>query len=46
MLVAQSVQIYNELRPHLSLRMKTPNQVHRKARCKKATGLTKTVNVF
>jgi putative transposase len=35
MLVAQSVQIYNELRPHLSLRMKTPNQVHRKARCKK-----------
>ncbi len=32
-LVAQSVQIYNELRPHLSLGMKTPNQVHRKARC-------------
>jgi len=31
-LVAQSVQIYNELRPHLSLGMKTPNQVHRKAR--------------
>lgn len=32
-LVAQSVRIYNELRPHLSLGMKTPNQVHRKARC-------------
>jgi len=33
-LVAQSVQIYNELRPHLSLGMRTPNQVHRKARCR------------
>ncbi|MDV7341853.1 IS3 family transposase [Terasakiella sp. A23] len=34
-LVAQSVQVYNELRPHLSLGMKTPNQMHRKARCQK-----------
>jgi len=32
-LVGQSVHIYNEMRPHLSLGMKTPNQVHRKARC-------------
>jgi transposase InsO family protein len=27
-LVAESVYIYNEMRPHLSLGMKTPNQVH------------------
>lgn len=29
-LVAESVQIYNEMRPHLSLNMKTPNLVHEK----------------
>ncbi|WP_338292297.1 IS3 family transposase [Planctobacterium marinum] len=27
-LVDESIYIYNEMRPHLSLRMKTPNQVH------------------
>ncbi|WP_156003307.1 IS3 family transposase [Shewanella japonica] len=30
-LVKESVTIYNELRPHLSLGMKTPNEVHEKA---------------
>lgn len=30
-LLAQSVHIYNHLRPHLSLDMKTPNQMHEKA---------------
>ncbi|MBE3672659.1 hypothetical protein PPAR_a2760 [Pseudoalteromonas paragorgicola KMM 3548] len=29
-LVDESILIYNELRPHLSLGMKTPNQVHKK----------------
>jgi transposase InsO family protein len=29
-LVEESVFIYNEMRPHLSLGMKTPNQVHKK----------------
>lgn len=29
--VAQSVQIYNQMRPHLSLEMKTPQAVHEKA---------------
>ncbi|WP_162928467.1 integrase core domain-containing protein, partial [Shewanella japonica] len=30
-LVKESVAIYNELRPHLSLGMKTPNEEHEKA---------------
>ena len=30
-LVAESIEIYNRLRPHLSLGMKTPEQVHKKA---------------
>lgn len=29
--VAESVEIYNNLRPHLSLGLKTPEQVHKKA---------------
>ncbi len=29
-LVGESILIYNEMRPHLSLGMKTPNQVHKK----------------
>jgi putative transposase len=28
-LVAESVQIYNQERPHLSLKMQTPDAVHR-----------------
>lgn len=30
-LIRQSIEIYNNERPHLSLQMKTPNAVHRKA---------------
>ena len=29
-LVDESIQIYNEMRPHLCLDMKTPNQAHKK----------------
>ena len=32
-LVNESVDVYNRLRPHLSLAMKTPNEVHEKASC-------------
>lgn len=28
--IDESIRIYNEVRPHLSLSMKTPNQVHKK----------------
>jgi putative transposase len=28
LLVSESINIYNELRPHLSLEMNTPNKVH------------------
>jgi len=34
-LVKESVDVYNRLRPHLSLAMKTPDEVHKKANCKK-----------
>ncbi|MGF1764796.1 integrase core domain-containing protein, partial [Aliivibrio kagoshimensis] len=34
LLVDESIQIYNEMRPHLSLGMKTPNEVHKKVRAK------------
>ena len=30
-LVRESIQIFNQERPHLSLNMKTPNQIHQKA---------------
>ncbi|MGY8776098.1 MAG: integrase core domain-containing protein, partial [Spongiibacter sp.] len=29
--IAESVEIYNTLRPHLSLGLKTPEEVHKKA---------------
>lgn len=32
-LVEQSIRAYNRLRPHLSLGMKTPDEVHKKASC-------------
>ena len=32
-LVKESIDVYNRLRPHLSLGMKTPDQVHKKASC-------------
>ncbi|WP_133408470.1 IS3 family transposase [Parashewanella tropica] len=30
LLIDESIAIYNDMRPHLSLEMKTPNQVHKK----------------
>ena len=35
LLVKESIDVYNRLRPHLSLAMKTPDEVHKKANCKK-----------
>lgn len=32
-LVKESIDVYNQYRPHLSLGMKTPNEVHKKANC-------------
>lgn len=32
-LVKESIDIYNRLRPHLSLDMRTPDEVHKKASC-------------
>lgn len=32
-LVAESVELYNRMRPHLSLGMRTPEEVHKKAGC-------------
>ena len=32
-LVKESVDVYNRLRPHLSLGMQTPDEVHKKASC-------------
>ncbi len=32
-LVKESIDVYNEFRPHLSLGMRTPNEVHKKANC-------------
>lgn len=32
-LVDESVRVYNQYRPHLSLGMKTPNEVHKKTSC-------------
>jgi len=45
-LVAESVDVYNQLRPHLSLGMKTPEEVHKKACCEVQQAQSKTVNVF
>jgi len=45
-LVAESVDAYNQLRPHLSLGMKTPEEVHKKACCEMQQAQSKTVNVF
>jgi putative transposase len=49
-LVAESIHTYNEYRPHLSLQMQTPNEVHRKAEGETPLRLKnkppKTVNLF
>ena len=41
-LIKQSIEIYNNERPHLSLGMKTPNVIHKKACEESFTGSTKT----
>lgn len=45
-LVRESVEAYNTLRPHLSLGMKTPQEVHEKASDHGPLASSKTVNVF
>ena len=42
--VAQSVAIYNELRPHLSCGMLTPNEMHRQSEKEIITYRTKNDN--
>ena len=46
MLIKESVEAYNTLRPHLSLNMKTPQEVHEKASNREVLASSKTVNVF
>jgi len=45
-LVKESIDVYNRLRPHLSLGMKTPDEVHKKTSCDSQLASLKTVNVF
>lgn len=45
-LVAESIKAYNGLRPHLSLGMKTPEEVHKKTSCETQLASLKPVNVF
>jgi len=45
-LVAESIEAYNHLRPHLSLGMKTPEEVHKKTSCEMQLASLKPVNVF
>ena len=45
-LVVESVDAYNQLRPHLSLGMRTPEEVHKKACCEMQQAQSKTVNLF
>ena len=45
-LVTESIEAYNRLRPHLSLGMKTPEEVHRKTSCETQLASLKPVNVF
>lgn len=46
LLITESVEAYNTLRPHLSLGMKTPEEVHEKASNQRPLASSKTVNVF
>jgi len=45
-MVSESVKIYNQQRPHLSLKMKTPDEVHRAsiARIKQSENLRSQVS--
>lgn len=44
--VEQSIEAYNHLRPHLSLGMKTPEEVHKKTSCERQLASLKPVNAF
>ena len=37
-LVEEAIDLYNYYRPHLSLKMKTPDEVHKKSRLLNAVG--------
>ena len=41
-LVGESIEVYNRLRPHLSLGMKTPEEVHKKNQLRDTAGFFKT----
>ena len=43
-LVANSIKVYNELRPHYSCFMKTPNQMHKQQEVKIRTYKTKNTS--
>ena len=43
LLIKESISIYNNERPHLSLQMKTPNFIHEKTCEEYSTGLSKTI---
>ncbi len=45
-LVAESVELYNRFRPHLSLGMRTPDQVHKKTSSDAELASFKPVNLF
>jgi transposase InsO family protein len=45
-LVAESIDAYNHLRPHLSLGMRTPEEVHKKTSCEMQLASLKPVNAF
>jgi len=45
-LVSESIEISNRLRPHLSLGMKTSEEVHKKAGCNLQPASSITVNLF
>lgn len=45
-LVAESIDAYNHLRPHLSLGMKTPEEVHKKTSCEMQLASLQPVNAI
>ena len=45
-LVAESIDAYNQLRPHLSLGMRTPEEVHKKTSCEMQLASLKPANAF
>ena len=45
-LVTESINTYNQFRPHLSLGMRTPEEVHKKTSCEMQLASLKPVNAF